>query len=233
MSNYKNISILLNNILEILFPGICVVCGNKLIFNSKPFYLICSSCMNELNYISGTRCKCCSTELISEIGVCTRCRNIKYYFNSNTSIFEYRGSAKEIIYQYKFKKRKRLSIILADLLVKTVCEFGPHLPIIPVPSANRRDHIIEIAKRMKNKYKFQIINCLRRKGSIPQKMLYFKERLNNLKGKIFVNQKQLKGLEEVILLDDIITTGATVSECSRVLKEGGVRKIYVVTIAID
>ena len=233
MSNYKKISQIISNTLELLFPGNCMICGDKLIFNSMPFYLICNSCMDNLEYISGKRCICCSAELISEIDICTRCRNIKYHFDSNISIFEYRGDVKDIIYQYKFKKRVRISMILADLLIKTIQEFGLNLPIVPVPSASKKDHIDKIAGCLKKKYNIKVINCLKRKGAMQQKQLDFEERFNNLKDKISVKHDLIKGIEEVILVDDIITTGATANECSRVLKTCGVKKVYVATIAID
>lgn len=233
MSNYKKFSQVLSNALEIVFPGLCLICGQKLIFNSRPYYSVCNDCYDRFEYIGGRRCRCCSRELISEIDLCTRCRNINYFFDSNISLFEYRDHIKELIYLYKFKNRTRLAIVFADMLINLIKEKGKELPVIPVPSASKKDHILRLAKNLRRKYKIKIINCLKRKGKGQQKELDFKERFKNLRGKILANKRLLNTHKEVILLDDIITTGATLSECARVLKDAGVRRVYAVTIAMD
>ena len=74
-----------------------------------------------------------------------------------------------------------------------------------------------------------------RVGNIPQKRLKYSERIENIQGKIRLRKKIDRTFidEEIVLLDDIITTGTTLSECARVLKEAGVKKVRALTLAID
>jgi competence protein ComFC len=231
MSNNGFIKQALSDALEIIFPGICLICGTKLLYNSRPFYLICNKCLKKMEYIGGQRCRICSRELISEIEICTRCRNTDYRFDSNISLFEYRDEIKELIYHYKFKKRIRTALIFSDMLSEVIKKIA--LPVIPVPSASKKGHVHRLANELKKRHKAVIIDCLKRKGTSQQKELDFYERFKNLKGKIIADKKKISSLESAVLLDDIITTGATLNECACVLKENGVKKVYAVTIAID
>ena len=113
------------------------------------------------------------------------------------------------------------------------------IPVIPVPGlpSNKRkrgwDHIEEITKILKKKYKIKIHYCLGRKHSRPQKALNCEGRIINIKDSIFIKNKNLTENKAVLLLDDIITTGATLDECARILKETHIREVYALTIAMD
>ena len=91
-----------------------------------------------------------------------------------------------------------------------------------------------IARVLSRKRHIEIIRVLRRHRSVSQKTLSRAERQSNLSGKISLRKvKQYTIPEVVVLLDDVFTTGSTLSECALVLKNRGVRKVYAVTIAME
>jgi competence protein ComFC len=226
--------------LSLLFPGNCLVCGKELCVPEARNYPVCEGCVCALTYVSGNRCRICSTRLISERDICTRCRATTYSFDSNYSLFEYTGIAKELIYQYKFEGRHSLAKLFADLLAKVIKESYAGIPLIPVPSSRKSkkkrgwDHMNVIMKSLGRGYGIRFFNVLGRITDIPQKELSYPERLENLKGKIsFDKAKVAYAFKEAVLIDDVFTTGATTSECARVLKENDISRVNVITLAID
>ena len=176
--------------------------------------------------------------ILSEDQVCTRCRAREFHFDGNWSLFEYRDSIKELIYQYKFRNEKSLAYLIAMLLNSAG---AGHCLWVPVPArqkAKRRrgwDPMELVCRVLKRKYGIRTGVLLRRVGNIPQKRLKYRERVENIQGTIKLRKKNDRTFldEEIVLLDDIITTGTTLSECARVLKEAGVRKVRALTLAID
>ncbi len=229
----------ISSFLDMLFPGKCLLCGENLIFKNEPFFPVCSSCFNRLKPIAAVkRCRVCSIPLVSEIETCTRCRERSFAFTSNFSLFEYRGLMKELIYQYKFRGRRRVALILSRFLAEEILKNYSGISVVPVPARKytlrRRgwDHIELILKIMEKSFGIQILKLLKRKGNIPQKALDYQMRVENIRGTIYLKKKH-NPKSSVILLDDIFTTGATVDECARILGNAGIEKIDVLTLAID
>lgn len=210
-----------------------------MLFQNEKGVEICNHCWDLIEPLQGRRCEKCSLSLLSEHRVCIRCRDTSYHFKKHYSLFQYRGIVKELLYFYKFRQKRSLAHLFSRFLHNTLSVMFPNYQLIPVPSRKHLlkgrgwDHLAPIVTILKNDYKAEILNCLIRKGDIPQKKLSFEERKKNLKGKIHIkNGMQLKH-PDVLLFDDIFTTGATADECSRVLLSHGVRNIYVISIAID
>jgi len=177
--------------------------------------------------------------LLSEADLCTRCRQTHFHFFSNHSLFEYRGVVKELIYQFKFKRRRRIALVFAHFLADAYALRYSGLPVVPVPpraaSVRRRgwDHVEQLALILERQHGVAVLRCLKRVGGRPQKSLGFQERLQNIQGRIRLKRTREDLPESVVLLDDLFTTGATAEECSRVLSEAGVGRVFVLTIALD
>jgi competence protein ComFC len=227
-------------LLSLFFPRLCLACGRELDVFRTERYPVCEDCTSRLSPISGSRCVVCSANLISETKICTRCRETAYSFESCTSLFEYGGLMKELIYQYKFGARKSLALLFAKLLGDALCALHEGLTVVPVPSSRKSsrkrgwDHMKEVTDRIKNNYAVSVCDVLERTTDIPQKELSFSARRENLKGKIAFNRARVSSCPDyVVLMDDVFTTGATCDECARVLMENGARKVYVMTLAIN
>jgi competence protein ComFC len=170
------------------------------------------------------------------------CRDREFLFQKNTSIFEYAGTVQTLIKKYKFGGKR----ILSGWFARRAAEFFADTPgpfcIVPVPgnpaSIRQRgwDQVAEITSVLAVRYRFQVRGLLYRTKSRQQKSLNFAQRCENLRGKIHMAPRGRNAVQgNIILFDDVFTTGATVNECTRVLQSGGDTRgeISVITIAID
>jgi ComF family protein len=156
---------------------------------------------------------------------------------------EYTGSLREIIHYYKFSKKSYLSEPLADLMMKILDiknMFGNIDAIIAVPLHRKRrkergfNQSYLVAKRLGRKLHIRVERrvLFRIKKSQPQIDLPAHQREKNVMGAFKVRKaKRIRG-KRILLIDDVMTTGATVNECARVLKRSGSKEICVLTVAI-
>jgi ComF family protein len=149
-----------------------------------------------------------------------------------------------LIAAYKGQGRRSLAAFFAERLLRAYHVRYEGLPLVPVPcrkaSLRKRgfDHIALLCKEMKRRARLEVLPLLLRRGQgREQKTLNREERGKNLRGLIVPAKRALARLKdvppEVILLDDVFTTGATAGECAETLKSLGIQKVRVLTIAID
>lgn len=230
---------LLGAFLELLFPGRCLLCGSSLLAADRPtgtagpFTPVCRSCLDSLQPLRGRRCRRCSAPLIAARGVCTRCRRREYHFTANLSLFAYHGPVKELLYQYKFMKRYRVAPILADFLAAAYKDHFSGLPLVPVPGRKARDHVETVCRILERKHAVPVRRLLTRRGGVPQKTLDYARRCRNIRGSIAYTGGGAAPAAEIVLLDDVFTSGATASECARVLRGQGIKSVRVLTFALD
>jgi ComF family protein len=223
--------------LELLFPGRCLLCGGQLAFHAERGEPLCLECRAGIRPLVGSRrCRVCSLPLISEEEICTRCRRREYEFDSHLSLFEYQGAVRELIYQYKFRNRLRLARFLAGQLARVLVEAYPGAVLVPAPAnpqAVRRrgwDPVERLCRALSRDYGWPACRALERRPGPAQKLLGYEARRGNLRGTIRVCRPPPA---RVVLLDDVFTTGATASECSRALKEAGAARVDALSLAID
>ncbi len=225
--------------LDFLFPSFCLLCGGSFLFTSREFLPLCPDCFHALRPLEGIRCCVCGVPLISEHGICIRCRERQFSFETNHSIFAYGGAAKMLLRLYKFQGKKELACVFALLVQQYLRRSLPGIPLVPVPfrkkSRKKRgwDHILAITSILRRKYDIPVLDILSRKDTLPQKTLKYAERISHLKGNIAIKPNAGTIPGHIVLFDDVFTTGATVSECSAVLKQHGVVRISVLTLAMD
>jgi ComF family protein len=184
----------------------------------------------------------CSAPLISELRRCTRCSKRSFSFSSNFSLYEYRGSIRQIISHFKFSNHRSLARLVAGLLKSELEKRHSGLPVVPVPGSRRSvrrrgwDPMREVAGALHRSGVCRILDPLRRRSGGPQKGLHYRERLENIRGMIQLRKSSTRHGNlpgRVVLLDDIFTSGATAEECTRVLQQGGVREVHVLTLSIE
>lgn len=222
-------------LLDLLFPGRCLLCGEWLLLASTAGALVCDECIARLRPLGGVRCRVCSTPLVSEDGICTRCRQTAYAFDSNFSIFAYETEVRRLIACYKFDGRSRLADLFAGFLAPSLRESFAGMPVIPVPPrphAGGIDHVERIARAIERSRLAQVLRPLERTGGASQKSLDFEQRRGNLQGKIR-KSPGARVPERAVVLDDVFTTGATADACARVLLDAGCRSVSVLTLALD
>lgn len=231
-------------LLELLFPRQhgCFLCGeHNTKRNNTP---ICEKCLNILlNWQTRfKRCSLCGRYLPLGYGEkCGECLSFTWYFDIARSFAPYQGSLKEAIYRFKYRGRKNLArplgYLLKELLVSEV-SFRPHFAV-PVPLFPQKlkergyNQALLLSRELGQlagiKVKRRILKKSRSTSS--QAGLSRLERLKNVRGSFTVNgTSEVRG-KRILLIDDVFTTGATASECSRVLREAGACKIAVLTVA--
>lgn len=227
----------------------CVICGVRV--NSG--LLLCSSCeKKEFKEIleqqiknNNTRCRQCGTPVISEIDYCIKCktkihRKEEFLLKRVFSLFPYMGAGGETVTVWKNKNERAF----AEFFAKSAASFisqTPELkgiPVVPMPPRPKKlkvkgwDQIEDLSKYLEAFYGIKIMRILKRLDSVPQKTLTKAQRAVNLKGKIILNY--LKPLPKTLLLiDDVITTGATLNTCAEILKQGGCETVYGLCLFFD
>lgn len=165
------------------------------------------------------------------------------YFDKHGYLFKYDGQIRKLILDYKFEEKAYLYKTFSKMILdnKIICNFIMEYDmIIPVPIHKKRyyergynqSELIanEIAKRYKYIYKDVLI---KNKNNITQSTLNKEERIQNVKNVYELKNQSIVKDKNILLIDDIYTTGNTVNECARVLKKGNAHEIGVLTIAKD
>jgi competence protein ComFC len=225
--------------LEVFFPGRCLLCGEWLPLAGDHWVPLCDECGNVLPGIGEPRCTRCGIQLISEKGTCLRCRAADFSFDSNMSLFPYDGPAKQLLNSLKFGRRTRLARFFADHAagaLKERCLEGVVLvPAPPRPGRRAPDAVELVARALEHRHGVPVRRLLTREGFVQQKSLDYEQRKANLKGKIRLGQTDTRtGVpREVLLLDDVFTTGATLDACALVLREAGCSMVRALTLVIE
>ncbi len=223
------------SLLSLLFPSDCPVCGKK--SDSIELWPICSECWNEITRYDGPSCKLCAKPLISEYShLCWDCISDRPAFSSVKVFGLYSGVLAETINLLKFSGIKRLSRPLAGLLLRL--EVPDADIIVPVPMTKKAllergfNQSLLIAREIsiKKGIPIDIDNLQKIRETIPQVGLDAKERMKNLKEAFSVSGDLIKG-KKVLLVDDVMTTGTTLRECSKTLLKAGAIEVTGLVLA--
>lgn len=228
----------LNNLtktsLNWLFPKKCLVCE----LAPQKNHPCCESCYNELPFQSHA-CQQCGQRFSAGSDYCGRCINNPPVFDSCFCPFQYKGVIKTHIQNFKYYEKPELSTILAELLEFELQENTIELPelIIPVPLHASRlryrgyNQSLLLAKKLSKKLDIPIAQDFikKQKNTTAQAGLTLKKRQKNLKGSFGV--KKNYQAKSIAIIDDVVTSGATVNEISKILKKNGVDYIQVWGIA--
>lgn len=223
---------------SVIFPWTCPGCQTLVPYPNP----ICNDCAIRLKRILPPFCKKCGSPLPEtwRVQVCPECRIHKSGLRIVRSVYYYEELIQQMILEIKYERRARYLRYLSQELCRQI---RIHFPasfeaIVPVPLHRKREwertfnQAELMASRLSRLLGVPVWKILRKsKKTAPQSSLSGTARRCNLKGAF--ECKPAKTLRHsVLLIDDVITTGATLEECARVLrKSAGVRKVYAITIA--
>ena len=228
-------------LLDILFPQFCFGCG-------KEGSLICKDCLSTIGIAEYQFCPFCAVpkRVIGE-GKCKIHQKMKL-----AGIFaatSYKNAlVKKLITQFKYEPfLKNLSLPLAYLIIahfllsenKTIFKTPEKSLLVPVPLScfKKRQRGFnqseEIAKELSKFFKipYQFNNLTKSKKTQPQIELKRKGRAENVKDSFKLKNPQLVQGKTIFLVDDVFTTGATMEEATRVLKEAGTKEVWGIAVA--
>ena len=230
-SRYHN---LIARTIQILYPSICPLCERK----SDTLFCapLCMSCWNTVKRYTGPSCRICAMPFASsDSSICGQCLKMPPPFSEVITYGLFEGALAEAIHQFKFHGIKRLSRPLSDLLI--TIDIPDTDGCVPVPLSiqglrergfNQSLLLARNIARQKNLPLFMDV-LHKRKETPPQLGLSASERRSNLNG-AFQAIKTVQG-KRLLLVDDVITTGSTVAECSKQLLKAGARQVIVLSIA--
>lgn len=221
MNFFEKALILIKNI---IFPQCCLLCGKT---NEK---ILCKECKHK---IEKNAIYCINNRLEPQ-----------FFFESHIYIFKYKNEIRNLVLNYKFNDKSYLYKIFSEIIINNKKIFGilkKYDIIIPVPihkerkkqrGYNQSELIAEdIALKLKIDYSSQIL--IKYINTKEQSSLKGYERWENIKNAYKVIDEEKIIQKKIILVDDVYTTGSTVNECAKILKECGAKEIIVLTIAKD
>jgi len=224
-------------IFDKIFPSkiICGFCGKELFKDGD--IRVCDECLSKLKPIEKP-CIKCGVEVKDLSSVCDVCKTKKFTFKRAVACFNFDEITKPIIHKLKYDGGQYLAEILAKFMAKVVLENEFDFDaILYVPMHNKRKIergynqskllAIEIGKILN---KSVLENTLvKTKHTKNQADLSFKLRAENLKNSFEVVDKNVVKNKRILLVDDVFTTGSTVEEISKTLKQAGVKEVNVIT----
>lgn len=183
------------------------------------------------------RCQICAKPHHAE-AVCGKCIISPPLFSSTTVLFNYAYPTKKMVLDFKFNKRAELSAFFAELLLDRIKNYDK-LPetLIPVPLHKKRqaqrgyNQSLEFAKNLAKELKIPVNSnlCKRIVNTDPQSELPMKSRRKNVKNAFALNNENIP--KHIAIIDDVITTGSTINEISRLFKSAGCERIDIWAIA--
>lgn len=229
--------------LVLLYPPECTLCLQSLELQpNEP--LLCEGCRQELLAGSLWRCPRCGGSAPQRIPPgqrCGHCRTSRFHFTRAVAGGVYRGALKEAVLAMKRPERYGLTIALAQCLWE---ERGEELAalevdlVVPIPmhwwrrwrqGANAPDLLAEVLAQRLGRPLLRW--ALARRHRPPQGNLSAARRRHNLRGAMRLATRRSFQGQRVLLVDDVLTTGATCSEAARVLKKAGAREVAVCVLA--
>ena len=215
----------------------CILCEKEINYNGYDF---CDECLKKLPYINSKVCLRCGEPINIQSNYCLNCKNTNHYFKKNVSCFEYTSPISNIIVDYKFNKAKYLGNIFSTFMVQKCIEENL-LPdvIIPIPLHKSRlkergfNQAELLAKDFASKLNVPLLtNCIIRSKNTPkQSLLSPAERAANVQNAFVVIDKSSVKNKTILLIDDVYTTGATLSSCAKCLLNAKAKQVYCLTIA--
>jgi competence protein ComFC len=233
-------------VLSLLYPRVCQVCHEGCA-GAKEGY-VCTTCRSKrdgVQFITQPFCGCCGLPFDGEITVsfeCTNCRDQELHFRSARAAVRFVGLVQEVIHRYKYNHSTWFEPFLSDLLIQKAAP-GLSLQewdlIVPIPLHWVRlrersfNQSARLAKRLSQATGIPVnAKLLRRVAATrTQTTLSRSQRIENMKNAfIYRGRNRLKG-ENIVLLDDVLTTGATANACAKLLRQNGAGLVDVWTVA--
>ena len=235
---------LIRHAVRFFLPADCAACGMPL--TTDPVPLFCKACWETIAPLRLARCSQCDRPLPSPVALtyspthrCHHCTVRPPAYAKAWTLYPYLPPLQDAICLFKYRGKVSLAKPLGQLMLKGLPASLDADLVIPVPLHPTRlrerefnqslllaDQVAQYVGRP-----LSFTNLVRTAPSEPQSTLSRKERLKNLRRAFAVRQPQSIAQKRILLIDDVFTTGTTVNECAKVLREAGAEAIFVLTLA--
>ena len=219
-------------LLDLVFPPRCVGCR-------RPGTWLCPECKGGIERITGPLCPCCGRPVAQSDRPCSMCRRRADRIDGIRSAAYFEGVLREAIHRFKYRGGQALAQPLGQLMVEHWSDYNiPAEVLIPVPL-----HPTRLAERGYNQAALlarelganiglpvEASSLTRIRATALQVNLDVAARRENVRGAFRCLDDRMAG-RRVVLIDDVCTTGATLSACALALREAGVGSVWAYTLA--
>jgi ComF family protein len=240
------------SLFAVFFPSECRLCGKSLTnISTLP---VCSGCIDSMLPLEGPRCVVCGEYLVSSYQFslgdarCGECSRQDPLFERAVAYGAYQSGLRELIHLLKYARIRPAAKVMGRMLADAIADLAPEFDkvpplVVPVPlhrgrlrerGFNQAESIAREAAKLRPaglKLDVSAMAMMRKRQTETQTGLTREERRRNLRGAFSVlREDEIKG-RDVLLVDDVMTSGATAAECARVLRAAGARYVWVATVA--
>ena len=228
-------------LLNLLLPPLCLACDAPVDRNAT----LCGKCWSAIHFIAPPWCSCCGAPFEAPVGegmLCASCIAYPPAFAAARAAMLYDDASKPLLLGFKHGDRTYMAAPLAGWMQRAAADLWAEIDLlIPVPL-----HRWRLLQRRYNQAALlaRKLGVLTDKSVLPDGLLRLRptpaqghmnraERAKNVKGAFGVNPRHHAAIQgkTILLIDDVLTTGATVNVCSEVLLGAGAREVNVLTLA--
>jgi ComF family protein len=222
--------VLLQGLVELLFPARCVGCA-------RHGAVLCAACRRGLSFLDGV-CQRCALPRRATGGECRGCQRLSPALLSLRAVCAYDGAARAAVHALKYRGGRVLAAEMGGLMRNALVQRPLQADlVVPVPMASRRrkergyNHAALLAAQVAQAVGGRLEECLQREHRAAQQGLSAAERALNLRGAIRAHAP-LDGAR-ILVVDDVATTGATLSACAEALQGAGAKSVSALVFARD
>lgn len=230
------------SLVRLLYPAACLLCRVPLVLNENH---LCRSCVKNITPLHSPVCIKCSRPLPpygKKRSVCQDCRSRRPAYDRGFSLVRYSEAVKQIFHEIKYRNKPWLLGIFSSVLDEFAKRhrLSAYDMMIPVPldpqhqwkrEFNQALILCQMLKKLSKRSPLTIQAIMvKKKKTPPQSQLGRVERLANLSGAFGIKKDSVRG-KNILLIDDIFTTGSTAHECAKTLKEKGAARVDFLTVA--
>ncbi len=233
---------ILERFIRVFYPSFCSLCECPLELKETS---LCAACLSRLSLLKPPTCIRCSTELPpfgDSVSLCRVCRRTKTFFRRGIAFFRYDETMKAVLQKIKFARKSwYLKPLIAQIprscLRTTLPNYDLLIPVPADPARHRKrefNQSLLIARLLCKRQQITAVvaDVLKKtKASKAQSTLDRESRLVNLTGVFQVKRRANIIGKTVLLVDDVVTTGATVNACARCLMENGAKRVDFLALA--
>lgn len=230
-----------SQVLDAVLPRTCMLCGQAL---TEPGTGLCPDCSGRFERITGPVCVRCGVVFSSPQGddhLCGECIRHPVHYERARAAGVYAGELRHAIQLFKFSRRSMLAAPLADFAAGLSGPIGPqcdYAAIVPVPLHPRRlrargyNQSLLLAQRLGRMWHTSVAREYLQRSTwlVPQTSLTRQQRRRAVRNAFVCRDRRYAGAR-LLLVDDVLTSGATADECARTLKRYGAAAVDVLTVA--
>lgn len=218
--------------LDWIYPPVCIGCG-------EPGYRLCTKCLEKIQFLTGSICRKCGHPISKNAELCKTCADAPPAYDSLRSLARYEGVVRECVHALKYENNQSLGEFFSSWMAELVHDSGwlvdmvipvPLSPIRMVERGYNQSALLARPLAISLGIRYKPYGLERIRNTRSQVELSAEERRHNVAG-AFEAIPDIVREKQVLLIDDVTTTGSTIKECTLALKAAGASAVYCLTLA--